>query len=237
MTKFIIILLLIIVICILIRIHNYEPFIEYSDKLSVEDIKNLKLGQNKMTTILKNVDTICRKHNIKYWCIAGTLIGAMRHSGWVPWDGDVDIGMLREDYDKFKIYAQTELPFHIELTEPKGKPCYKIRDNNTHYKYTEFGNNNDLNNGVQLDIFIFNRDKDNNIHGLLSSSTWPKSIVSDSDIFPLKELKFDGISVYVPNKYKKLSIDLWGSYPPKLIPVEKRFPHEGNIDPHKPYTK
>ena len=65
--------------------------------------------------VLQVIDEICKKHNIKYYAEYGTLLGAIRHQGFVPWDDDVDIGMLRKDFVRFKHFANLELqePFKL----------------------------------------------------------------------------------------------------------------------------
>ena len=60
--------------------------------------------------ILAEIDRICKKYNIRYFAEWGTLIGAVRHGGFVPWDDDMDIGMLRKDYERFKEVAKDERP-------------------------------------------------------------------------------------------------------------------------------
>ena len=64
---------------------------------------------NKLMKLLVELDRICKKHSIKYFAEGGTLIGAARHNGFIPWDDDIDISMLRPDYEKFKKVAPKEL--------------------------------------------------------------------------------------------------------------------------------
>jgi len=69
----------------------------------VKKVDNLKLKKTQqiMLEILINVDKICKEHNLTYWLDSGTLLGAIRHKGFIPWDDDLDIVMSLEDYNKF----------------------------------------------------------------------------------------------------------------------------------------
>lgn len=75
-------------------------------QLSNEQLKCLQAMQLEM---LLEVKRICEKHDIKYSLIGGTLLGAIRHAGYIPWDDDADIGMLREDYEKFRDIVEEEI--------------------------------------------------------------------------------------------------------------------------------
>mgnify|MGYP000479537340 FL=1 len=69
-------------------------------------------------TILKEIDRICRKYKIQYALDAGTLIGAVRHKGFIPWDDDADIVFTRNQFEAFKKVVKRELPDTMELVEP-----------------------------------------------------------------------------------------------------------------------
>ena len=74
--------------------------------------------------ILQEIDRICKKHDIMYFAEWGTLLGTVRHKGFIPWDDDLDIGMKREDYDKFMYYAPKELSDGMELINSYTESMY-----------------------------------------------------------------------------------------------------------------
>lgn len=119
----------------------------------------LRQHQLRMLEMLKYIDGICRKHGIKYWLSSGTLIGAVRHGGFIPWDDDLDIEMLRDDYKKFVKAIAIEGKDHYALQTHQTDfnyfaPYGKLRDlrsrikednlNDIYYKY----------HGVYIDVFI-----------------------------------------------------------------------------------
>ena len=89
-----------------------------------------------MLDMLVDIDRVCRKNNIAYFLSAGTLLGAVRHQGFIPWDDDADIMMPRKDYDRFLSIAANELgPYYFVQyhdTEPYYRHTFaKIRRNGT----------------------------------------------------------------------------------------------------------
>lgn len=97
---------------------------------------DLRALQEKELECLKEIDRICRKHQIKYFLSWGSAIGAIRHKGFIPWDDDIDITMLQEDYIKFKTIAQREMNQAYFFQDWESDPYYysswaKIRCNDT----------------------------------------------------------------------------------------------------------
>lgn len=94
---------------------------------------HLREAQLKQLGILREIDRICRKYEIGYWLDGGTLLGAVRHGGFIPWDDDIDIAMRLEDLPRFTEACQKELPSHLYLqtmqTDPSCRlPISKVRD-------------------------------------------------------------------------------------------------------------
>lgn len=101
---------------------------------------------------------ICDRHNLRYFLDAGTLIGALRHKGFIPWDDDLDVGMPERDYKKFIAIAEKELPDGVLLQTPKkypgaAVPYAKLRDR--HSFYCEESTVVELPCGIFMDIFPF----------------------------------------------------------------------------------
>ena len=94
-------------------------FSEY--KLSDEDLKKL---QNELLGILVDIKTVCDKYQIDYMLCGGTMLGAIRHKGFIPWDDDVDLMMLRSEFSKFKKVFLEEFPDRYEIAEPLKTPRY-----------------------------------------------------------------------------------------------------------------
>lgn len=69
---------------------------------------------NAIIDVYKVVAQICERNNLRYWAAFGTALGAVRHHGFIPWDDDLDLMMPREDYDRFMVIAEGELPTYMK---------------------------------------------------------------------------------------------------------------------------
>lgn len=108
--------------------------------------------------ILREIKRICEKHHLRYFLIGGTLLGAVRHKGFIPWDDDADIGMPRRDYDRFIEVCQTELDSRYFLdcyqsVELCWTPMAKVRRKNTRYREFQYSNIEEQVDGIWVDVF------------------------------------------------------------------------------------
>ena len=122
-------------------------------QLTIEDAKQIELE------ILDYIDTLCKKHNINYIINYGTLIGAVRHQGFIPWDDDIDLSMPREDYQRFINIFQKEKSKYKLLSLETDKNYFnnfiKITDSTT--KIIDTRNTKTYESGVFIDIFPMDR--------------------------------------------------------------------------------
>jgi len=228
----------------------------------------LRNAQLVMLRMLKVFDYLCRENNIEYWIDFGTLLGAVRHKGFIPWDGDLDVGMTRNSYKKFMKACVSFLPHDIFFQNAKTDPYYparnlleaKLRDKYSNYvEWKEQNPHIKWHNGIQLDIFVYDRWlSKNKIIFEVQKKIMVKSVMfqrflklfykikkvkhyavpegmifNERDVFPLKTLEFEGISVMVPRDHDTYLRNYYGDYmtPP---PENERHPHEGKIDLVKP---
>lgn len=166
-----------------------------------------------LTRMLRIFDLLARKYKINYWIARGTLLGAARHHGFIPWDGDADIEMPLDDYVKFFQEAATELPEDVFFQNSKSDPALKpddvssfdkheivgiyqatwnprLRDRNSCYKYCiAYGCK--WHDGLMIDIFVLPN-------------------VDKSAVYPLKQMEFEGFPLNVQNNWKQVLVTLYG---------------------------
>ena len=118
--------------------------------LEVNEIKKIQLN------ILKSVDDYCSKNDIKYFLSYGTLLGAIRHKGYIPWDDDIDIMMLRNDYEQFLSDFNKNRTDNLEVLHSSIDKKFPYEFAKIHDKTTTLIENVDVKYsiGVNIDLFV-----------------------------------------------------------------------------------
>ena len=124
--------------------------IRYQEVTDIREIQQMELG------IMEYIHEVCQKIGVKYFLAYGSLIGAVRHKGFIPWDDDMDICMLREDYEKLQDYLIAYPDDRYEVMSYKNNlnyvyPFMKVQDNQTYLLEEDV--RIDSNMGIYVDIF------------------------------------------------------------------------------------
>lgn len=148
----------------MIEAHNsHEEFLFPGMDIKIREVQKIELE------ILLEFDRICKEEGLKYQLFDGTLLGAIRHKGFIPWDDDIDVAMLREDYEIFLKVAQKKLglDYFLQTTDTDKNyvnPFAKIRKNGTVFK-ENMVKDIDMHHGVYIDIFPMDNAKPHTAKG------------------------------------------------------------------------
>ena len=122
-------------------------------KMTMQELRTCQLN------ILDFIDGLCKKHNLKYCIDYGTLLGAVRHKGYIPWDDDIDISMLRDDYDKLIEICKKEPDrrYRLSCVELDPDCMYSFgKFIDTHTVLYELGDTDKgIKTGVFVDVFVY----------------------------------------------------------------------------------
>ena len=135
------------------------------ERMSKEELRKTQIG------ILDYFTNICEENGINYFLTYGTLLGAIRHKGYIPWDDDIDVAMLREDYDKlidvFNTNNNSRYRFSCVENDPLCMyPFGKIIDENTIlYERGEQG----IEIGVYIDVFVYDNAPMESLNGIIKT--------------------------------------------------------------------
>ena len=141
-----------------IRLKLPDGFLDEEERCGYRVSKEMKKVWAVELDLLAEFDRVCRKHNLRYLATGGTLLGAVRHQGYIPWDDDIDLMMSRSDYDKLCRIAADEFKypyfFQTEYTDPGSLRGHaQLRNSDTTGMLVWEAKNTTINQGIFIDIF------------------------------------------------------------------------------------
>ena len=124
--------------------------------------------------MLKDIDALCEANGIKYFLCGGTMLGAVRYGHSIPWDDDLDIGMLRKDFDKFRkvsLKDQNHELYNYSSNYNKSGSHYivdKVRLNNTYFS-TRYSSVHEYDDGLFIDVLVYDQTSNIKLVGMIHS--------------------------------------------------------------------
>jgi phosphorylcholine metabolism protein LicD len=175
--KLLIAAIMIIVLTIIIIIMSYKI-------VSRKEQYSLPATHIILKDYMKKFHQICKDNNITYWADGGTLLGAVRHTGIIPHDDDIDIVMFEEDFERLKkVLSEQENEYYVKHFE---FPLWKF-----------------LKRGIDaawIDIFLIVKEEDKYVFKEIKHREfWPTMWYKHTEIFPLKEVDFEDVKIFIPN--------------------------------------
>jgi phosphorylcholine metabolism protein LicD len=162
------------------------------------------------TNILSMIDHLSKQYNFNYFLAYGTLIGAVRHRDFIPWDDDIDIMMTQEDLYKL-IAVSALLPSYIEI-KVMDNNFVKVMDKNSKISL-------DGKRGVAVDIFVLDTKEDEYSFRNVHNQKWVKTL--KADWYPTTMHPFGEKTFSIPKNYDEILTEIYGDYM-KLPPEEDR---------------
>jgi len=190
---------IILLICVILVIHYFVPCIKFApiDRDNFKVVTTRKGVVIKLYQMMYDITRIMEKHDIEYWVDGGSMLGAIRHGGIIPWDDDLDIGVMEEN-----VYKLLTTKFKKDLK----KRGYNIVPYALGYKI--FYNHGETINRYKwkypfLDIFVYKFDnQDRTLLTIEEKNNWWKKCYLDQkkkQLYPLKDYKFGNYTVKGPN--------------------------------------
>jgi len=209
-----IIIIIILLLCILIyTFYNSEKFTPVN---ALTDFTKLK----RINILFKIVKDILEKNDITYWIQGGTLIGAVRNKGIIPWDDDVDISIFEKDAQKLVNLKEELNKINLDIVEAFFG--YKIFDKNGDKIKSDYNFKFPF-----IDIFVTK--DDNNIIKYTSEralNIWQNDYFTHDELYPLKKYKFEEYEVYGPNNPIPYLNRLYPNWQTKAIKTYDHIVHE-----------
>lgn len=191
--------------------------------VSDNSIKNIGKIDNelflKLLTILKEWIRLSEKHKVEWWACSGTLLGAVRHKGFIPWDNDIDIAVNIKYYNKILNMKSDIVNINV------GTPGFRISlKNDSAFPFidvfmSEFVDNKSIFCGPII----------NNTPFYLENLIFPKEHFKREELYPLKKVIFENVNIYIPNDPIKYLHRTYGENCLTHIVIQDKAEHENKI--------